>query len=256
MNFMTIGGPLIVLALIAVFGWPSFKGTSNGDFLEAEKYTGFETSVRRHSNGVYEVSVLTRMPDVEPEMVRWWFGDYLTTTEQYMTWHPTDHVWYDWENKSPGEHIGASGLVHEYIGGELAKLRIQFVPPEEILGKNNNLGADDVAICARPGLLEQPYYAGEMCHIVRRTDYGSEMRSRFWLGRVAKRKGNDRTRSIEGVIGNTYLARKLGIRKSDAVALMRHCVEEMGYLADLLPELYASETGQTNTTPTIEDHGQ
>ena len=40
----------------------------------------------------------------------------------------------DWENKEPGEIIGASHLVHEYIGGDLSKLRIQFVNPFEFFG--------------------------------------------------------------------------------------------------------------------------
>ena len=145
---------------------------------------------------------------------------------------------------------GASHLVHEYIGEDLHKLRIQFVPPEEILGEVN-FGTEDVAICALPGLLEKPLYGGKMCHVVRRTDEGSEMLSRFWLGIVAKRDGNEKIASIEGVLGNSYLARRIGVSKSDAIALMNHATEEMGYLAAFLPELYAVETSPV-TSPGLD----
>jgi len=80
-----------------------------------------------------------------------------------------------------------------------------------------------------------------MCHIIRSTDDGAEMLSRFWLGMVAKRDGNEKVASIEGVLGNTYIARKLGVPKSDALDLMNHATQEMSYLAEFLPELYAEE---------------
>ena len=80
-----------------------------------------------------------------------------------------------------------------------------------------------------------------MCHIVRNTENGAVMLSRFWMGHVAKRNGNDTVRSIEGVLGNSYLARIVALRKSDAVDLMTHTEQEMGILAEFLPELYKNE---------------
>jgi len=226
--------------IIAIFGLPPFTGGPSADYLRAENAADFKTEIRRHPNGVYEISALTPMPGTTPEMVHWWFADYMQTTEHYKRWHPTAHIWMDWENKLPSEYVGASHLVHEYIGEDLVKLRIQFVPPEDILG-DVRFGDDDVAVCARPGLLENPLYGGKMCHIIRRTDDGAEMLSRFWLGQVAKRKGNDSVPSIEGLLGNTYLARRIGVRKSGANDLMNHAVQEMGYLAEFLPELYTAE---------------
>jgi len=225
---------------IAIFGLPPFSGGPDGDYLKAENAKDFKTGGHRHPNGIYEVSALTPMPNVTPEMVRWWFADYMQTSEHYKRWHPTAHLWMDWENKTPGEYVGASHLVHEYIGEDLAKLRIQFVPPEQILG-DVDFREDDVAVCALPGLLEKPLWGGQMCHIIRSTDDGAEMLSRFWLGMVAKRDGNEKVASIEGVLGNTYIARKLGVPKSDALDLMNHATQEMSYLAEFLPELYAEE---------------
>ena len=128
--FGTIG---IMAIVIAAFGLPPFTGGPHPDYLKVENAADFKTEVIRQANGIYEVSALTPMPSVTPEMVRWWFADYMQTSEHYKRWHPDAHLWMDWENKVPGEYVGASHLVHEYIGKDLQKLRIQFVPPEQIL---------------------------------------------------------------------------------------------------------------------------
>ena len=238
---------IFLVLLVAVFGWPPFSGGPTPGYAEGDD--GFTSEVRRLPNGIYEVSALTPMPGVTPEMVRWWFADYMQTTEHYQRWHPTAHIWMDWENKVPGEYVGASHLVHEYIGEELSKLRIQFVPANTILD-DVKLGPDDVAVCALPGLLEQPVYGGKMCHIVLATPQGAEMRSRFWLGMVAKRDGNEPVNSIIGLIGNTYLVRKIGVSETDALALMNHAIQEMGTLAGFLAQLYAEEaTKDTRGAP-------
>ena len=232
-------GVIFAVALVmGIFGLPPFNGGPSAGYAEGEP--GFETEVKRLPNGIYEVSALTPMPGVTPEMVRWWFADYMQTTEHYQRWYPGAHIWMDWENKAPGEYLGASHLVHEYIGADLQKLRIHFVPPEEILG-NVSMREGDVAVCAKPGLLEQPLNGGQMCHIIRATEDGAEMRSRFWLGMVAKRDGNEQVSSIEGVVANTYLARRLGVSKQAATDLMNHCTEEMSILAGFLPGLYEAE---------------
>ena len=67
------------------------------------------------------------------------------------------------------------------------------------------------------------------------------MRSRFWLGHVAKRDGNSTTYSLKGLVGNMFLIRLLVVNKQSAKDLGRHAEEEMEYLAALLPALYGSK---------------
>jgi len=231
---------LIAALVIAAFGLPPFTGGPSGEYLLSNNSSNFKSGVKRQKNGVYEVSALTPMPDVKAHMVKWWFADYMQTTEHYKRWHPTAHVWMDWENKRPGEYVGASHLVHEYLGKELVKLRIQFVPPVDII-KDIKLNADDVAVCARVGLLDKPINVAKMCHVVRNTESGAEMLSRFWMGQVAKRDGNETVGSVEGILGNTYLARNIALNEKAAVDLMTHATQEMGILAEFLPALYLSE---------------
>lgn len=228
------------LLLLAIFGWNPLQTYRDTSGLLEEGYGPLETGVQRLPNGVYLVRALTRMPKVKAEMVHWWFADYMKTTEHYKRWHPTAHVWMDWENKQPGKVVGASHLVHEYIGEELQKLRIQFVDPAEFF-ENYSPRDDQFVICARAGMLEEPVNVTSMCHIVRNTGWGAEMRSTFWLGHVARRQGNDEVFSIEGLIGNTALARFLLLDEQFAKDLMQHAIEEMGYLSDFLPQLFEEE---------------
>ncbi|MEP3422743.1 MAG: hypothetical protein ABJN35_13475 [Erythrobacter sp.] len=238
-----IGIAALVLLVIGIWGWNPFASYRDTSGVVDSGYSGFETGVSRQSNGVYKVRALTRMPDVKAEMVRWWFADYMQTTEHYKMWHPEAHLWMDWENKKPGEIVGAAHLVHETLGSdpEIHKLRIQFVEPTEYLPEWEDT-PDKVAICARAGALEEPMNFTTMCHIVRDTDFGAEMRSVFWLGHVSKREGNENVSSFEGLLANTWLARRILLTDEFAVDLMTHAIEEMGILADFLPELYAKET--------------
>ena len=236
----------LLLIVVSIFGLQPFKTSIDAETALIKETESYETEVRRLPDASYLVAVRTPMPGVKADMVRWWFADFLNTTEHYSWWHPEDHVWMDWENKKPGEVIGSSHLVHEYIGSELSKLRIQFIDSSEFFGFNPN-DEDTFVICARVGLLEQEINTAKMCHVVRNTQTGAEMRSRFWLGHVAKRDGNETIRSFEGFVGNMALVRLFLIKQQvDPEDLKRHAIEEMTYLAELLPSLYKLENEYTN----------
>jgi hypothetical protein len=74
---------------------------------------------------------------------------------------------------------------------------------------------------------------GRMTHFVRDTDYGCEMRSRFWLGLIESRDPNV-TFSDEQV----RTMRRSNVNEELARRLHQHATEEMGYLAEILPTLY------------------
>jgi hypothetical protein len=195
----------------------------------------FESGVERLDDGIFHVAVLTRMPGASAEMIAWWFGTYMQTTEHYRMWHPRDHVWMAWENKSPGTHVGAHHLVHEYIGGKLHKLRITFLDPVENMGPDAN-ASGRLFICARVGLLGRPIAVARMVHAAHDTPWGCTLRSHFWMGHVE-------TRLLAGLVqaaGNTQWIRKRVLSRADAHALEAHCHEEMTTLAGFLPELFAS----------------
>ena len=231
---------LFVLIIIFVFGFKPFTSTIDPEKALINETGVYPNEIKRLSDATYLVSVRTPMPGVTANMVQWWFSDFLQTTEHYNWWHPKDHVWMDWENKEPGKIEGASHLVHEYIGGDLSKLRIQFVNPDEFFGYDAN-DEDTFVICARVGLLDEEMNIAKMCHVVVHTLNGAEMRSRFWLGHVAEREGNKTLSSIKGFIGNRPLTRLFALNQQTAENLKLHATEEMIFLAELLPTLYESQ---------------
>ena len=228
---------LFVLIIIFVFGFKPFTSTLDPEKALINETGVYPNEIKRLSDATYLVSVRTPMPGVTANMVQWWFSDFLQNTEHYIWWHPKDHVWMDWENKQPGKVVGASHLVHEYIGQELSKLRIQFINASELFGYDPN-NDNTFIICARVGLLDEKINIAKMCHIVRNTLDGAEMRSRFWLGHISKRQANETVSSFNGLIGNLAFTRLFALDKKDAENLMIHAQEEMKYLAKLLPALY------------------
>ncbi len=193
-------------------------------------YLADESGYYRLTDGQLHVAARTSMPGCSSAMIDWWFG-YVRTTEQYRMWHPEDHVWCDWDGPA-GEYVGGTHLVHEYIGGQLNKLRIQFRPASEYLDvtkfEEANVGT---AVCARTGPLESDLWAGHLIHLVRDTSYGCEMRSRFWLG------------DFEPDIAPSPEERQTLIPDEVGWGLLKHCNEEMGFLSEFLPGLYGKQTG-------------
>ncbi|MBW2298696.1 MAG: hypothetical protein JRF46_00225 [Deltaproteobacteria bacterium] len=179
-------------------------------------YQSIETGYFRLPNGQMHVRVLTRMPGCKGKMVDWWFG-YLDGTETYKKWHPKAHMSLEWDQHwKPGHYIGASHTIEENMGGSVLKVRIRFHDPSEFFDisrfEEANVGAVICGKAYNPD--ESPN--GMVIHFVRDTDYGCAMRSRFWL---------------------------FGAPDMAGAGLMRHCIEEMGTLADFLPNLYGKQTG-------------
>lgn len=205
---------------------------SQADALLEPGTLDLESGYRRLPDGQLHVAAWTTMFGCSGRMVEWWFG-YLETTEQYKWWHPRDHVWCEWKGeRGTGRFIGGEHHVHEYIGDDLQKLRIRFREPSEYLDVDRFADAGiSAAVCARVGALEAPVWSGHLIHLCRDTDYGCEMRSRFWLGDMDPSEiasdAETRTRLFPDRVG---------------AALQQHCHEEMSYLAGFLPDLYARET--------------
>ncbi len=196
-------------------------------------YTELESGYVRLEDGQLHVAAWTTLFGCKGHMVEWWFG-FLETTEHYKWWYPIDHVWCEWiGERNSGRFVGGTHHVHERIGGELQKLKIHFRDPTEYLDVSEFQGAGiSAAVCARVGQLEVPVWGGHLIHLCRDTDYGCEMRSRFWLGDVDPLElapdREARIRLFPDALGE---------------GLLKHTHEEMSYLAGFLPGLYTRETG-------------
>lgn len=196
-------------------------------------YLPFESGYRETDDGKWSVASLTRMTGCRAKMINWWFS-WLGGSDWYRLWHPTDHVYSDWENRVDGKYVGAAHLVHEHFGKDspLYRLRVAFHDPALTFDPLKYKASGHLAVCARTGPLDEPLYLSRSCHFVRDTDYGCEMRSRFWLGHIAHR---DPANAVPKARETELLA---GLGQERARRLHQHCLEEMGSLAEMLPALY------------------
>ena len=209
--------------------------------LEAD---GAVDEVVRNGDGVLVVCCKTEMPNVTPEMWDWWFGWHGLSSERYKLWHPKDHIGSTMaENRSHvkdsrARYIGNTSFVDENIAtSEVHRLSVAFKAPRELGLDEQKLASIGTAICARGGFRRRFADTAYLIHFVRRTATGSEMLSRFWLGHVQSKIpviGSMITRRM-----NTASVRTGLITDEFGLSLLRHCSEEMGHLARILPSLYA-----------------
>jgi DAPG hydrolase PhiG domain len=206
-------------------------------------YLDMETGYARLDDGVLYVAALTDMPGVTGEMIDWWFA-WHDTDKAYTLWHPRDHISAVWRHPVDRslslrqQYIGNTSEIIEYIGSNLEYLNVSFKPPQTYFDIARFEQADiATAVCARGGQRRENIWTAHLIHLLRKTDRGVEMRSRFWLGDVDA--------SPKGVVGqmltplmNTRFMRQRNIPDSLGRDLMLHCAEEMGHLAKILPELF------------------
>ena len=192
-------------------------------------------------DGGMRVSIRTAMPGVTPAMIDWWFGWHGDAAAKYKLWHPQAHVHVAWRDTPPAaagraRYIGQTSIVDEYIGSDLVRGAIRFVPPATLGFTDRSLepGGTATIVCARLGLADAPIDIGYLAHQVRSVPGGSEMRSRFWMGgrHVAGR-------NLAGSMAAAVAKRVLRLTESDARNLLVHCGQEMPHLAAFLPALFA-----------------
>ena len=189
-------------------------------------YLPLETGIARCADGGLSVAVWTAWPGTTGEMIDWWFGWHLARTERYKLWHPQAHQFaqprFDLSDV-PGlsdreRYIGNTSWVDEYIGPFPSRLAISFHEPVEI-----GLGQADLAsagygtvVCATTADSDSGQQLARLIHAVRRTPWGSEMRSRFIF--------------------------PPGAPEFIGPFMLDHCWTEMTHLAGFLPRLYARVT--------------
>lgn len=210
-------------------------------------YLPLETGYTRLANGQVFVAVLTPMPGVSGEMIDWWFAWHGVEKERYKLWHPHAHVRAKFEiplDDTPDlpnreKYVGNTCLVDEYIGCDYVQIAIKFQPPGDNYLDDSRFAQSNVstAVCARVGSAGKPFNFGRIVHLIRETEHGCEMRSRFWLG-----DAEFATFSKHGVInralGSRVIAKQVATQAMGRDLLV-HCAMEMDHLANFLPDLYA-----------------
>ena len=220
--------------------------TEANQLLEAG-YLPLETGYTRLDNGQLFVAILHKMPRVNGKMIDWWFGWEAQETQRYKLWYPRAHQAAS-SKKMNGDdprlsdrekYLHNPNYVTEYVANESMDLEITFQEPSTFFLDESRFEAAGIgtAICAKVGMQNSPVNFGLLIHLIRETEDGCEMRSRFWLGKV----------ELEGLpmsgllnrIADTKLVAKHALPDHMGRDMVVHCAMEMNHLASFLPNLYA-----------------
>lgn len=204
-----------------------------------------ETGYERFSDGVLHVACRTDLHNCSGEMFEWWFR-FRPDTQQYIWWHPVDHVSSDWIECRAETHVGSIHVVEEYFTGLPAeKLSIQFRDASEFFTEqayrqSRESQSVSAAVCARIGQSHEPVrdatgavQGGRLLHIGRDTPWGLALRSHFFLGQDLPSLGKS-PQEIAQLFSDEF-----------GRALLQHCYNEFTYLSRFLPSLFIAENRVT-----------
>jgi hypothetical protein len=208
-----------------------------------------ETGYERLPDGVLHVACRTDLHGCTGEMFEWWFRS-RPNTQQYVWWHPVDHVSSEWEGGTAETHIGSTHAVEEFFTGlPAARLLIQFRPNEEFFDASQYQAARaegriSASVCGRTGmgwdaprLPDGRIVGGRLLHIARNTPWGCALRSHFYMGQDLPAAGHTPS-EIETLLPDTF-----------GVALLQHCYNEFTFLSRFLPSLFLGEHRDTRAVP-------
>ncbi len=216
------------------------------DQLMAPGYLPLETGTTVLRSGHTLVAVLTQMPRTTGAMFEWWMGWHYMEAQRYKLWHPRAHLdngTAEMSGDDPAlsdkEKYMTTHIVTEYIGRQRQAIEISFIEPRELFTQTDDFTANDVTamVCARVSLQRSPIVLGYIVHQIRAVADGSEMRSRFWLGKPELK--NAQPDSLRNRVIGSKLLRSLLAPSDFAHAMLVHCAMEMNHLAGFLPDLYA-----------------
>jgi len=213
-------------------------------------YLAGESGYRLNDDGSSYVSALTKMPGVTIEMIDWWFWWHAKEGVRYQIWYPDMHYdiaadfqgHYEDSKKSYQERLHHSvHLVNEDIGLGKGNILIDFMSPAAFGFDENKLNDDVTIICARAGSTDTGTWATDMCHFVRATEDGVELRSRFWFGYKVRRINGFGQPFFNTILNQPFVKRKL-LPPTFGKALFHHCSQEFHNLAEILPQVYQEES--------------
>jgi len=200
-----------------------------------------EMGFERFDDGVLHVAVHQHMSQCTGEMIEWWFR-FRPNTQQYIWWHPVDHVSSAWAEGVDGTHIGSIHQLRECCSGfPQQDLSIQFRDPLEYFDRTSYEaaraeGALSAAVCGQVGLTHLPARADDgrilgstLLHIGRDTAGGCTLRSHFYLGQDYPALGFTPAQLAE-VVTDDY-----------GRAVLMHSYNEFAFLSGFLPSLYSAE---------------
>jgi hypothetical protein len=218
-------------------------------------YQKVENGFCELSDGTAYAASLVPFPGCTGEMFKWWFWWHSVEPARYTLWYPYSHVSADPVDRevltAPGltheqRYIGNTHHVTEYIGARRVRISIRFVDPAELGFDTSRFAAADVVghACAEVSLLRPELPLTTMVHLVRRTEQGIELRSRYWTGHRMRLNllGPSLSLPVDGLLSGLGLKRRL-LGLPAAYDQLLHDQIEWTHLSSFLAGIYR-EFGQ------------
>lgn len=199
-------------------------------------------------DGTGFVAMKIDMPDVNAEMIEWWFAWFGLESLRYMIWDPDCH----YATFVKDEHLehrldtnlsykerrwGTRIIINEDVGLGAQDLYIDFLSPEDF-GHDTTLLKPPIATINNINLglsgPEIPFACAS--HLYREISEGLELRARFWLG--------------WNIVDQKPVKVSDNVPFQLAKGLTYHCVSEYTNLAAILPQVY---TENVNIEDKVED---
>ena len=208
-------------------------------------YLPLENGFTTLPDGKIFVAVRTDMPRVTGAMFEWWMGWHYMEHQRYKLWHPRAHI-ANGTRKMQGDNPELSDrekyltthYVTEYVGNRREDITITFSEPPRLFADKSRWSDDGITalLYGRVGLQRAPITIGHLIHQIRATPGGSEMRSRFWLGKP-QLDALGPYNPINKILGSKAIsAHRAGAHLGRDMLV--HCGMEMHHLARFLPDLY------------------
>jgi hypothetical protein len=191
------------------------------------------------------VAMLTQMPGVTAEMFDWWFVWHPLEDLRYAIWAPGCHISAFLSESDRAKHLDESIPVHKRNWGSrhcivewdpkgmpMSALEAVFMSPEDCGFDMSRFkpSAVSTVVCSNCG--PRGHKEDLMCHFLREVPGGSELRSRFWMGKTI------RDRRVVDVPIPPEMPLEMAVR-----SLSYHCAAEFHNLASILPGLYREQGG-------------
>ncbi len=158
-------------------------------------YLPMENGYTKLETGQIFTASMTRFPRTEGKMWDWWMGWMTMESERYKLWHPhshmscmAEHMRGDDPNLTDAEkRFDNVNMTYEYIGDQVFAGWIDHFDPAEFFDPEALKNSDtDAIMCGPLGPIDKPgLCTGFLIHQFRKTDYGCEQRSRYWMGGLA-----------------------------------------------------------------------
>ncbi len=189
------------------------------------------------------------MPDVNAEMLYWWWAWHGLEPFRYAIWDPEDHFGLEINEEGRKRALdpsipmaeknwNATHTVQESIGGPPDEIVIMFKNPAEMGFDMSKVGVDgvDFLICANAllGPMKMPVV---MTEVAKKINGVMTFQARFWVG----------YHIIDGEAKLLVPAtKKIPEAECDGIAkgLLAHNIKEFTNLNRILPQVYAEENGK------------